>query len=173
MGVGFIHDKMQVKFLILYNMSRVIQPVPMVVVQELTMIDGGFDYFTFAECLNELVQTEHLTLSEDGLYQITPKGVKNSAICESSLPYTVRLKADQELAQCNKDLLRKSQVQGRVVSRDNGSYAVELSLRDDVQSVMRLQIMVPDKASGEDLVQRFKKNPEQLFSKLISTLFDM
>ena len=55
------------------------------------MCDDGIDYFAYAECLNDLVQTEHLRLTEEGCYAITPKGLKNSEICESSLPYSGRL----------------------------------------------------------------------------------
>ena len=91
MGVGFIRDKLEIKFLILYIAARVSEPLPLEGMQELTMCDDGIDYFDFSECLNDLVQTEHLRLTEEGRYAITPKGLKNSAICESSLPYSVRL----------------------------------------------------------------------------------
>ena len=30
------------------------------------MCDDGIDYFDFSECLNDLVQTEHLRLTEEG-----------------------------------------------------------------------------------------------------------
>ena len=89
---GFIHDKLEIKFLILYITARVIEPIPFDTVWDLAMCDEGVDYFDFAECLSDLVRTEHLTLSADGLYAITDKGLRNSRICESSLPYSVRLR---------------------------------------------------------------------------------
>ena len=88
---GFIHDKLEIKFLILYITARVIEPIPFDTVWDLAMCDEGVDYFDFAECLSDLVRTEHLTLSADGLYAITDKGLRNSRICESSLPYSVRI----------------------------------------------------------------------------------
>ena len=91
MGRGFIHDKLEIKFLILYIAARVIEPIPFDTVLDLTMCDDGVDYFDFSECLNDLVKTEHLTLSEDGLYSITDKGLRNSQICYSSLHYSFRL----------------------------------------------------------------------------------
>ena len=95
MAAGFIHDKLEIKFLILYIAARVSEPLPPEGMQELTMCDDGIDYFAYAECLNDLVRTEHLRLTEDGCYAITPKGLKNSEICESSLPYSVRLRCDK------------------------------------------------------------------------------
>ena len=73
-GHGFIQNKLEIKFLILYITTRVIQPIPFDTVLDLTMCDDGIGYFDFSECLNDLVKTGHLTLSEDGLYSITDKG---------------------------------------------------------------------------------------------------
>ena len=80
--VGFIQDKLEIKFLILYVASRLIEPVPFEAMQELTMCDDGIDFFDFSECLSNLVESQHLTLSDDGLYAITEKGLHNGAICE-------------------------------------------------------------------------------------------
>ena len=100
---GFISDKLEIKFLILYISSRLVEPVPFEVLQDLAMCDGGVDYFGFSECLADLVRTEHL-VQTDGLYAVTAKGRRNSGICESSLPYSVRMQAEQKLAQCNEQL---------------------------------------------------------------------
>ena len=95
-GRGFIHDKLEIKFLILYIAARVIEPVPFDTLLDLTLCDDAIDYFDFSECLADLVKTGHLTLDElSGLYAITDKGRRNSEICETSLPYSVRLRCDK------------------------------------------------------------------------------
>ena len=92
---GFIQDKLEIKFLILYLAARVIEPVPFDTLLDLTLCDDAVDYFDFSECLADLVKTEHLTLDEEsGLYAITEKGRRNSEICETSLPYSVRQKSE-------------------------------------------------------------------------------
>ena len=48
---GFISGKLEIKFLILYIASRVVEPVPFETLQEVAMCDGGVDYFGFSECL--------------------------------------------------------------------------------------------------------------------------
>ena len=170
MAAGFIHDKLEIKFLILYIAARVSAPLPPEGMQELTMCDDGIDYFAYAECLNDLVQTEHLRLTEEGCYAITPKGLKNSEICESSLPYSVRLRTDRNVAEYNRRLLRKNQVQSRVIPRENGSYVVELRLRDDVDSLMTLDLMVADKADAEALAERFRREPEKVYTQIVAAL---
>ena len=74
MAAGFIHDKLEIKFLILYIAARVSEPLPPEGMQELTMCDDGIDYFAYAECLNDLVQTEHLRLTEGAATPSPPRG---------------------------------------------------------------------------------------------------
>ncbi len=62
---GFITDKLEIKFLILYIASRLVGPVPFETLQDLSMCDGGVDYFDFAECLADLGRTEHLSKREE------------------------------------------------------------------------------------------------------------
>ena len=92
-GFGFIHDKLEIKFLILYIAARVIEPVPFDTMLDLTLCDDAIDYFDFSDCLADLVRTEHLTLSRDGVYQITEKGRRNSEICGKAAQWDVYRKA--------------------------------------------------------------------------------
>ena len=169
-GRGFIHDKLEIKFLILYITARLVEPVPFDTVLDLTLCDDAIDYFDFSECLADLVKTEHLTLSEDGLYAITEKGLRNSHICESSLPYSVRLQCDKNLASCNRKLRRKSQVRAGCEKRENGTYTVALALDDDMGSVMDLRLAMPREDMAKELADRFRKNPERLYSEIMRVL---
>lgn len=171
MDAAFIHDNLEIKFLILYIAARVSRPIPVEGMQELTLCDSGIDYFSFSQCLNDLVRTEHLTLSDDGLYAITPKGLRNSEICESSLPMSVRLLTDRNVAAYNQMLLRKEQVRARVTPRENGTYTVTLHFSDDVDELLHLELMAATRDLGQGLADRFQKNPEQFYTRLMDTLF--
>lgn len=171
MGVGFIRDKLEIKFLILYVAAGVAEPMPLSDIQAMTMIDDGIDYFDFSQCLNELVETEHLRRNQEERYVITPKGLKNSEICQSSLPYSVRMKADKLIAAYRQELLRRAQVQAQVTRRENGTYTVELRLSDDVDDLMQLRLMVATEEMARDLAGRFERDPEQIYSQLVAALY--
>ncbi len=171
MAEGFIHDALHIKLLIIYIMSRVSEPIRMEDVQALTMIDGGIGYFEFSTSLNHLVETGHLTLSEDGYYTITAKGVHNSTVCESELPYSVRLHADDMIEDFNKELQRRAQVKARYAKRENGTYTVALTLNDDVDNLFHLELMAATEEMARELVDRFRRDPETVYSKLIESLF--
>ena len=157
---GFIQDKLEIKFLILYLAARVIEPVPFDTLLDLTLCDDAVDYFDFSECLADLVKTEHLTLDEEsGLYA-------------TSLPYSVRLRCDKNLNACNRALRRKNQVKSSTEPRPNGTFTVSLSLDDDMGSVMDLKLMVPREDMGKILAARFRQAPEKLYSEIIDLLLN-
>ncbi len=169
-GPGFIQDELEIKFLILYIAARVIEPVPFDTILDLTLCDDAIDYFDFSDCLTDLVRTEHLALSDDGLYFITEKGRRNSVICESSLPYSVRLRCDRNLEEWNRRLRRQRQVKAITEQRPNGTYTVKLMLNDDKGSVMDLKLMVVDQAQAKSVSRRFKESPEKLYNQIIHLL---
>lgn len=169
---GFISDKLEIKFLILYIAARVVGPVPFEVLQDLSMCDSGVDYFGFSECLADLVRTEHLTLDAAGLYAITEKGRQNSAACESSLPYTVRMQVERNLVAHNERLKRRELVEARVEERSEGGYIVELSLRDELDELMGLRLLVTRQEMAQDLQKRFQDRAEELYTKIMGVLWE-
>lgn len=167
---GFISDKLEIKFLILYIMARVVEPVPFEMIQELSMFDGGVDYFAFSECLADLVRTEHLRL-EEGLYQITDKGRHNSSVCESSLPYSVRMEAERRLILCNEQLKRRALVKADLRPREKGGYEVSLSLSDELDELMSLKLLVTRQDMALELQKRFRERAEELYAKILADLY--
>ena len=169
---GFIHDHLEIKFLILYVVSRLVEPVPFATVLELALCDDGVGYFDFTECLRDLVDSGHLTLSEEGLYAITEKGRRNGEICQSELPYTVRLKCDRNVEECNRKLRRKRQVRVRVEKRRNGTCTARMVLDDDVGNVMDLKLVAPREDMAQVLADRFRKSPGKIYSAIVSLILD-
>ncbi len=168
---GFISDNLEIKFLILYIAARVVGPVPFEALQDLSMCDGGVDYFGFSECLADLVRTEHMSLDSQGLYAITEKGRRNSAICESSLPYSVRMQVEQNLAGYNEQLRRGALVEALVEERDSGGYTVSLSLRDELDELMNLRLLVTRQEMALELKKRFLSSAETLYPQLLAVLY--
>ena len=168
--VGFIHDKLDIKFLILYIASRLIEPVGIDALTDLALCDDGVDYFSFSECLNELVESEHMKKNEDGHYCITPRGIRNSEICESSIPYSVRIKADKNISVYNQKLRRKGLVRSNITERPNGTYTVTLSLSDDVDNIMALDLMVAKEDMARQLSEHFNAHAEDIYNAILDAL---
>lgn len=168
--VGFIHDKLDIKFLILYIAARLIEPVDIETLIDLSLCDEGVDYFSFSECLNELIESEHIKKSEDDLYCITPKGVRNSEVCESSLPYSVRMLTDKNIDVYNQKLRRKGLVKSNVIKRPNGTCTVSLSLNDEIDNIMTLNLMVAKEDMANRLTEQFQGHAEAIYNSILDSL---
>ena len=166
---GFIHDKLEIKFLILYLLSRTVAPVNFSTLTELALCDDGVEYFDYAECVHELVETEHLTL-ENNHYAITEKGRRNGEICESGIAYSVRLKCDKSLAQLNAILRRNAQVRAEMLPREDGFYTLRMVLDDETGNIFTIEMLTISTEQGERLGERFRAQPEQIYNGLLDLL---
>lgn len=170
--VGFITDNFEIKLLILYIASRLVGPAPFEMLQDLTMCDDGVDYFAFSECLADLVRTEHLTLDEDNRYTITEKGRLNCAACETMLPYSVRMQVEKNIVSHNEVIKRRSLVGARIEPRMKGGYTVTLSLSDELDPLMKMELLITREDMAKQLRRKFENNAEVLYSKILSLFFD-
>ena len=168
---GFIHDKLDIKFLVLYLMARVASPVDFPTLADLTFCDDGVEYFDFAESVAELVETGHLTL-EDGKYSITDKGRRNGKICESSLAFSVRRKCDQNLARVNGVLRRDAQVRTELLPREDGGVTLRLILDDDKGNIMTLDMLTVSTDQADHLAEKFRAEPEKLYHGILQVLLE-
>ena len=168
---GFIHDKLDIKFLVLYLMARVAAPIDFATLTELTMCDEGVDYFEFAESVSEMVETEHLTLTE-GLYDISDKGRRDGAACESSLPFSVKHKCGQSLSKVNSALRRSAQVRAEIIERPEGGFTVSMSLDDDGGSLLKVALFSPTQEHAVRLAKGFQTRPERVLNDLLDSLLE-
>lgn len=169
--MGFIHDKLDIKFLILYLMARVAGPVDFATLADLAFCDDGVTYFDFAESVAELVSTGHLTLEGDQ-YAITDKGRRNGAACESSLAFSVRRKCDRNLARVNAVLRRNAQVRTEILPREDQGVTLRLILDDDKGNLMTLDLLAADQDQAGQLADQFRLRPERLYERILQTLLD-
>ena len=99
--------------------------------------------------------------------------LRNGQICESSLPYSVRLAADKNITVFNQKLRRRAQIRSEITPRPNGTYTVSLAFCDEQDSpLLKMELMVPKEVMAKDLADRFRKNTEQLYASVINALFE-
>ena len=165
---GFIHDKLDIKLLVLYIMDRVAAPIDFATLTDLALCDNGVDYFQFAEGLAELVESGHLTL-EGELYAVTDKGRRACAAGESSLSPVVRRRCDQHLAALNQALKRKAQIRAELCPQAGG-YDVRLMMDDDQGSLFSLTLLAPSQEDGQRIADRFLRYPDRIYNGILGVL---
>lgn len=167
---GFIHEKLDIKILILFILRRLPGTVDPETLLELCQCDEGIGYFDYSDCLSELVETGHITESEEG-YTITEKGARNADAVESSLPYSVRSKALRLLAPVEERLRRAAMITARHTLSEEGC-TVELAMGDGKGELIHLRLLCADEEQAETLEKHFRKNAEGYYQKIIGLLME-
>ena len=170
--LGYIHDMMDVKVLILWVMAHADYPLTMQEIYELCYQDDCLSYFDVCTAVPELITSGHLQEEANGKYVITEKGRKDCELTVDSIAFTVKQRAENAVAQYNRKIRRSSFVKTQVTSRENGDYSAMMSLDDEKGNIMTLELMAPDKRQAVRFSKLFERKAEELYSLMMMALLD-
>ncbi len=170
--LGFIHDMMDVKVLILFVMARVNYPVTIQQIYELCYQDECLSYFDVCTAVPEMVKSRHLTEVENDCYQITEKGKEDGITTADSIAFTVKQKAENAVDRFNRQIRRSSFVKTQVVPRDSGDFSVIMSLDDELGNLMTLELLAPNQRQAVRLSRLFEKKAEMVYNLTMTELLD-
>ena len=170
--LGFIHDMLDVKVLVLFVMARVSYPVNIQQIYELCYQDDCLSYFDVCTAVPEMVTSGHLKELEDQTYVITDKGRADGSLTEDSIAYTVKCKADNAVARFNRQIRRSSFVKTQVIPREGGDYSVIMALDDEVGNLMTLELVAPNQRQAVRLSKLFEKKAENIYNLTMTELLD-
>jgi len=166
---GFIHEKIEIKILILYILRRLPSPVAFEVLAELALCDDGVCYFDFADCIAELTKTGHVR-SKDGKYSITAKGARNGEITENSLPFSVRRDVENKTSVIRSGLCRDDMIKTVFTAESDGSYTVNLSLSDGLGDIVSMALYAANEKQALAMERGFRKKAESIYNALIELI---
>ena len=170
--LGFIHDMLDVKVLILFVTARSNYPLTGQEIYELCYQDDCLSYFDVCTAIPEMVRSGHLQEVEGGKYEITAKGREAGQLVEESIAFTVKQKAETAVQRYNRQLRRSSLVKTQVVTRETGECSVIMSLNDEVGPLMTLELQAPDSRNAVRLARLFESKAENVYSLVMMELLD-
>lgn len=170
--LGFIHDMMDVKVLILYVTARASYPLTSQEIYELCYQDDCLSYFDICTAIPQMVKSGHLQETADERYEITEKGKETGQLTEDSIAFTVRQRAENAVARFNRQVRRSSFVKTQVIPRENGDYSVLMSLDDEMGNLMTLELFAPEQRQAVRLGKLFEKKAEIIYNLTMSELLD-
>lgn len=170
--LGFIHDMLDVKVLILFVTARAGYPVTSQQIYELCYQDDCLSYFDVCEAIPQMVKSGHLLEKEPNLYEITEKGRADGALTEDSIAYTVRCRAENAVNRFNRQLRRSSFVKTRVLPRESGDFSIIMELDDENGSLMTLELLAPNQRQAVRLGKLFEKKAEIIYNMTMAELLD-
>ena len=170
--LGFIHDMMDVKVLILFVTARSNYPMTTQEIYELCYQDDCLSYFDVCTAIPEMVKSGHLRELEGEKYEITPKGRETGDLTVDSIAFTVKQRAENAVSRFNRQIRRSSFVKTQIIPRDKGDFSVLMSLDDEMGNLMTLELMAPDQRQAVRLGKLFEKKAEDLYNLTMMELLD-
>ncbi len=170
--LGFIHDMMDVKVLILFVTARSSYPMTTQEVYELCYQDECLSYFDVCTALPQMVESGHMQKLEDDRYEITEKGRADGKLTEDSIAFTVKQKAENAVTRFNRQLRRSSFVKTQIIPRENGDFSVVMALDDEMGNLMTLELVAPNQRQAIRLGRLFEQKAESLYNLTMAELLD-
>ncbi len=170
--LGFIHDMMDVKVLILWVTAHADYPLSAQEIYELCYQDDCLSYFDVCTAVPEMVSSGHLQVDCDSKYLITDKGRQDCELTADSIAFTVKQRAENAVAQYNRKIRRSSFVKTQVMDHENGDFSAMMSLDDEKGNIMTLELMAPDKRQALRFSKLFETKAEELYSLMMMALLD-
>lgn len=169
---GFIHGELDTKILILFVLRRLPRPVDADTLAELCSFDSGVGWFDYADCLASLVDTGHVEQLRGVRYSITDKGRANGEAAETSLPYSVRRKAERLLEPVAEKMRREAMIDCSHEANASGGVTLSLSLSDGKGEIMALRLLVPDEGTARGIEAAFRADAEGIYQRITEILTD-
>ena len=170
--LGFIHDMMDVKVLILFVTARANYPASSQEIYELCYQDECLSYFDVCTAIPELVTSGHLKEVETEKYEITEKGKADGALTEDSIAFTVKQRAEDAVNRFNRQLRRSSFVKTQILPRDSGEFSVIMALDDELGNLMTLELTAPNQRQALRLSKLFEKKAESIYTLTMTELLE-
>ena len=170
--LGFIHDMLDVKVLILFVMARVGYSVNTQQIYELCYQDDCLSYFDVFTAVPEMVASGHLKQLEDDTYTITEKGTADGSLTEDSIAFTVKQRAENAVSRFNRQIRRSSFVKTQILPRESGDFSVIMALDDEMGNLMTLELVAPDQRQAVRLGKLFEKKAEAVYNLTMAELLD-
>ena len=170
--LGFIHDMLDVKVLILFVTARANYPMSVQEIYETCYVDDCLSYFDVCTAIPEMVNSGHLRESEEGKFVITEKGREDGETTADSIAFTVRQTAENLINRYNRQIKRSCYVKTQFIPREGGEYSVIMTLDDEVSNLMTLELVAPDQRQAVRLARLFEKKAENVYNLTMTELLD-
>ena len=170
--LGFIHDMLDVKVLILFVMARAGYSVNTQQIYELCYQDDCLSYFDVFTAVPEMVASGHLKQLEDDTYAITEKGKADGSLTEDSIAFTVKQRAENAVSRFNRQIRRSSFVKTQILPRESGDFSVIMALDAEMGNLMTLELVAPDQRPAVRLGKLFEKKAEAVYNLTMAELLD-
>lgn len=167
------NDKIDVKLIALFIIKNFRMPVPEAYVVDTVMLQPIVNYFDLSDRLGELFEEGFITYyTEDNerFYSLTEKGTEALEFFSQRIPKTVRERLLRTIKIKIKELKNALSVKAEYEKVSDIEYSISLSIFEGLYQLLGVCVSVSDEKLAKKICADFKKNPQAIYSDIISTL---
>lgn len=169
--LSVLRDKKDIKIFILYLMRQINYPLRFDYLNDITVQDGVIDYFEFADCFAELVETgnvDQIELDGEELYVISEQGIRVSDALQDSIPKTMREKCLKSALRLLSFRKRGAEVKCNIEQTDDGQLIVHAVVLEAHREVMDVRLRAADQAQAKKMQDYFLDKPEIVYRGVLT-----
>ncbi len=155
------------KLLILYIIKKLKSPCSNTHITDIILNNNFLNYFLLQQYLNELVENDYLTIitiKNEELYKITPKGKKILEMFQNRIS---QFKID-----CFNNYLssleKKDQIITSKISLTHNN--LDINFYKNSKNIMKLTIPTPPEAEIKLINKNCEENPKQIYNMILSSI---
>lgn len=166
---GGLTGSAEVRMLLCYLIKNA-APLTRQNIEQALLSEQLVNYFELASNLSELEAQDLVTLSEDGVYTITAKGVSVTDELEFDLlPRSVRETAVRAAVRAQQWVRKAAQHKAEVEKTDQG-YTVHCAIDELGSRVFGMELSLPDPLTAEMVKTAFVEQGDALYALVLNAL---
>lgn len=162
------------RILILYILKELALPVSNLQLTDILATRAFLDYFSQQETLAELLETgmiaEQTDVAERKFYVVSPKGAETADALASLIPTPIRQNFDAHKQEIRDMVKRNWEVNATQHIDEQDNHYVRCFVRDGDTFLIDMKIFAGSKKLASEMCLGWRKNTEEIYSKLIEQL---
>lgn len=167
-------DKDDIKIFILYLLRNMDKPLEFSVINDIVVQDEIVNYFDFAECFAELLDTGNIAEEKNSdnisVYAITKQGIHVADTLDSRLLRSIRERSLRSAYRLLDFQSRGAKSASSMIENPDGSLEFYCEITEPGRDVLSLKISVDNMRQLEQMKYHFDEYTEEVYTELISLL---
>lgn len=162
------------KLLVLYVIKSLKYPITNTQLTEIILENNFINYFTLQQYISELISSEFLkykTINDKKHIVITEKGNNVLSFFTDRISPMKKKIIDDYLLSAIDSIKKELTIHSDYTISENDTFIVNLNAFEDETLLIDLKVSVPSKKQAVSLCNRWKKDPSDIYTKIMNTLF--
>lgn len=163
----------QIKLKVLFILNTLNLPITNMDLTRFILENNYMDYFTLQEVILELQKDGFVDSGQtEGKesYTITAIGQETVEMFSARVPNSFKLEITDLLKTLQKEVKRNKDLFAHYYQRKDKDFTIILQAIEESVTIFNLSLNVPTEKLAKDIVAKWKKNPEKIYSEIINIL---